>query len=211
MRKTWLLLPLTAALWACTKYVRVEVPPKRPLAPYGTLGIIDFETNASPEVGHFAAQQFEAYVQQGQPGTPFVELGSREKALAAVAARELDVDALRKLGAKYGLGGIVMGSLSYSQPQTNLSVTDVVKGAGSAGQYVKGDIIAKLVDAKSGAGVWSESAWVKTQVSGVNVSNLKDIKINAGQGQDPRRDMIPELVDIVSEDLRPSWVRQKAK
>src|SRR5439155_11508127 len=92
-----LLLSL-AMLWGCSNTVLVSVPPRMDLKGYGTLGIVDFASNSDRTIDVHATRQFQEQVQAAQPGTRFIELGHRDALLASVGARQLDVDAARRIG-----------------------------------------------------------------------------------------------------------------
>ena len=69
-----------------------------------------------------------------------MELGSREEMLAAVGSRQLDAAALRRIGEKYGVDAIFIGNIAYSQPKTDVRVTDATKLEGGMRIEVRGDI-----------------------------------------------------------------------
>lgn len=50
--------------------------------------------------------------------------------LAAVRARQLDTDALKKIGQKYGVDAVFLGEITYSEPRTDVRVTDITKMEG---------------------------------------------------------------------------------
>src|ERR671938_1865899 len=95
-----------AILGACAHTVLVPVPPRVDLQGYGTLGIVDFNSNSERAISARATRQFQEQVQAAQPGTRFVELGERQQLLAAVGARQLDALSLRKIGEKYGVSAV---------------------------------------------------------------------------------------------------------
>lgn len=175
-----LLLSL-AMLWGCTRTVLVPVPPRMDLRSYGTLGIVEFASNSDSAINTRATREFQAHIHSAQPGTPFVELGSREAVLAAVGGRQLDAGALRKIGEKYGVNAIFVG-----------------------------DISSRLVETRTGATVWSSSAWATRQVGRVSVSPEGGVS-GAIRSSNPREDMVPALVYHLTQDFRPGSVRQRVK
>jgi hypothetical protein len=84
-----------ATLWGCSHTVLVPVPPRMDLKSYGTLGIVEFASNSDPAINAHATRQFQEHIQAAQPGTPFLDLGSREAVLAALNFWLLDVDTLK--------------------------------------------------------------------------------------------------------------------
>jgi hypothetical protein len=70
----------------CSHTVLVTVPPRMELKGYGTLGVIEFSSNSGLGSAR-ATQQLQEQIQSAQPGTRFIELGSRETVLAAVGPK----------------------------------------------------------------------------------------------------------------------------
>jgi len=185
------------------------VPPPVDLAPYRTLGVIEFTSNATGAINGRATQQLQEQVQAAQPGTRFIELGSREAVLAAVGRNQLDADAAKRIGRKYGVAAVFVGELAYSDPKTDIRVSDLTKLEGGVRTEVKGDISARLLETETGASVWSNSGWVRRQVGRLNVSEYG--VSGAVSKSDPREEMVTALVFQLTHDFRPSTTRQPAK
>ena len=211
MRRTagWLLL-LLVTLWGCSNTVLVPVPPRMELKEYGTLGVTEFSSNYTPAVNARATRELQSRIHAAQPGTRLVELGSREVLLATIGSRQLDPEALKKIGAKYGVDAIFVGEIAYSEPKTNITINSTSKLEGSARTDVRGDISARLVETRTGAAVWSSSAWATRQVGRVDVSGYQGVSTTV-RNSDVRDDMVQTLVLHLTEDFRPSTVRQKVK
>src|SRR5262245_50592213 len=78
-----LLLASLAVLWGCSSNtVVVSVPPRMQLQNYGTLGLVQFDSNSHPGINEQTTREFESHLHSAQPGTRIVELGSREQLLA---------------------------------------------------------------------------------------------------------------------------------
>jgi hypothetical protein len=204
-----LLLSL-AMLWGCSRTVLVPVPPRMDLRSYETLGIVEFASNSDRSINVHATRKFQEQVQAAQPGTRFIELGNREALLAAVGGRQLDADALRKIGEKYGVAAIFLGDIAYSEPKTEIRLTDVTRLEGGARTEIRADISSKLVETRTGASVWSSSAWAKRQIGRLSVSAERGVRAAASQSN-PREEMVPALVYQLTHDFRPSSVRQPAR
>jgi hypothetical protein len=189
--------------------VLVTVPPRVDLKGYGTLGVVDFTSSSSGAAGTRATQQLQEQVQAAQPGTRFIELGSREAVLAAVGRNQLDADAAKRIGKRYGVDAVFLGEIAYSDPKTEMRVNDLTKLDAALRTEVKGDISARLVETASGASVWSNSGWVRRQLGRVNVSE-QGISGSMTKA-DPREEMVPALVYQLTHDFRPTTERQPAK
>lgn len=211
MRKfTASMLLALAGFCGCTSTELVTVPPRMDLHGYGTLGIIDFTSNASPAINARATRRFEEQVQAAQPGTRFVDLGSREGVLAALNSSQFDPDTLKNLGSRFGVDAVFLGEIVYSDPKTDVRINDLTKLDGGVRTEVRGDISSRLVETRTGAGVWSSSAWARRQVGRLEVSSTQGVSSSTSSG-DPREDMLPDLVRWLTLDFRPGTVRQKIK
>lgn len=196
-----------ALLCGCSGSVLVPVPARMDLKGYGTLGIIEFNSNSGSALNAQATRRFQEQIQAAQPGTPFIELGPRETLLAAVGSGRLDADAYRKIGAKYGVAAVFVGEIAYSELKTDIRVNDLARLEGGVRAEMRGDISSRLVDARSGASVWASSAWAKRQVGRLNVSTEHGVSA-AMTKSDPREEMVPALVYQLTHDFRPGTVRQ---
>ena len=193
-----------------TRTIVVPVPPRVDLQPYRILGIVDFSANADPTVSQIATRQFQERVQDGQPGTRFVELGAREKLLGVVGAAQFDAEAMRKIGAKYHVDAVFLGEIAYSDPKTDVRVGDPFRMQGAVSTEMRGDLSARLIETKSGASVWSSSSWAKRQLGSARVSIDHGISGRVTQSN-PRHDMVPNLVYHVTTDFRPTSVRRRVE
>lgn len=204
-----LLLSLIVSL-GCSKTVLVPVPPRIDLKTYGTVGIVQFSSNSDPAITTYATQQFQEHLQGAAPGTPILELGNRDAVLAAVGAAQLDSDALTKIGKKYNVSAVFLGDLVYSEPKTEVRVRDLKKLEGGVRSEIRGDLSTKLMETRSGASVWSSSAWATRQFGNFSLSTRQGV--NARLGDDnPRKEMVPTLMHHVTEDFRATYIRKKVE
>ncbi len=204
------LLLLLALLAGCSRTVLVPVPPRVDLSTYRTVGIVEFASNSERAINAHATRQFQEQIQAAQPGTRFIELGDRQALLAAVGGRQLDIDAFRKIGEKYGVAAVFLGDIAYSEPRTDVKIADLQKLEGGVRTEVRGDISSRLMETASGASVWSSSAWARRQLGSVNVSAEHGVSGSVSKSN-PRDEMVPALVYQLTHDFRPSSVRQPAQ
>ena len=193
-----------------SKTVLVHVPPQLDMGAYATTGIIEFAALADAAVAQHATRQFQESVQRAQPGTRFLELGTREHVLAAVGARELDTEAIKKIGQKYGVAALFLGEITYSDPKVDIVVVDPLKLQGSVKAEVKGDMSSRLMETNSGASVWSSSSWAKRQLGSVRVSGEIGISGRVSQSN-PREEMVRDMVYHLTHDFRSTSVRQRVE
>ena len=210
-RAGFMLLLLSFALvWGCSSTVLVPVPPRMDLRGYGTLGIIEFSSNADPAINAHATRRFQEHIQAAQPGTRFIELGSREAVLAAIGSRQFDVDTLKQIGSKYSVDAIFLGDLTYSEPKTDIDIKDLTKLEGKVRTEIRGDMTSRLMESRTGASVWSNSAWATRQIGRLSVSAEQGVSGGMSQGND-REEMLPTLVHYLTGDFRATSIRQRVK
>lgn len=207
--RTFALLAMLAILWGCAKTVLVPVPPRVDLSRYGTLGVVEFSSNADGGIEARATRRFEEQVQTAQPGTPLIELGGREAMLASVGGTRFDPETVRRVGEKYRVDAVFVGEIAYSRPKTDVRVTDISRLQGDVRSEMRGDISARLFEARSGASVWSGSAWATRQIGRVSVSEY-GVRANTSTA-DPREEMLPALLYHLTGDFRPSTVRRRVE
>jgi hypothetical protein len=198
-----------ALLAGCSRSVLVQVPPRVDLASHGTLGVVQFASNGGPAVAARATRDFQAHIHGAQPGTRLVDLGSREAVLAAVEARDFDQAALRKIGEKYGVDAVFLGEVTYSDPKTRVKISDLTRLAGTASTTVRGDMTCKLVETRTGASVWSSGSWATRRIGRVSVSPERGV-VGQADSEDPREAMLAAMLGHLTDDFRPSTVRQRA-
>src|SRR5258708_33183721 len=127
-----------ALLWGCSHTELVPVPPRIDLRTYGTLGIVEFASNADAAVNIHATRQFQEQIQSAQPGTPFLALGSREPVPGAVGSRQLDAGTVKEVGEKYRVDAVFVGDIVYSDPKTDVKITHLTKLDGSGHHEIRG-------------------------------------------------------------------------
>ncbi len=211
--KLSILLPfLSLGVLGCadSHYVTVSVPPEVDLKSYQAVGIIELGSNADAAINRYATERFQSSVQSAQPGTRLVELGTAESVLAAIGASQLDADAIKKIGTRFGVAAVFQGHITYSEPRVKIGggITDLATLQGGARAEMRGDMFVKLVETKTAASVWSNSSWVTKQLGGVSASSDGGI-VGTVRSSNPREEMVPVLVREVVTGLRESTVRRR--
>jgi hypothetical protein len=208
-RKDWpLALLLSLALSGCGgNYVTVRVPPQVDLRAYEAIGVIEL-ASGDAALGRYATERLQSSLQSAQPGTRLLELGTEQSVLAAVGASRLDAEAIKKIGAKFGVVALFQGNLSYSNPKVKIGgLTDMAIAQGGVRADLRGDMFLKLLETKTAASVWSNSSWATRK--------LGDVRLSSGgvsgsvQSLDPQREMVPDLVREVTTGLRETTQRQR--
>ena len=200
---------VAALLWGCAHTVLVSVPPRMDLSAYPSIGIVSFSSNAK-NVGPYATQQFEEYVQSGQAGVRVVEIPASEgERLGKPGAP--DAEAVRALGRKYNVAAVFVGDVSYTTIQPTIKVNDLLNGDASAKANITGALTVRLVETGSGATAWTRSAAVRRTLAGISGSKEQPVLISGSSSLDPRSEMVPGLAEAVTGDFHPTTVRRRAE
>jgi hypothetical protein len=205
-----IMLGLVLLAGCASQTVLVRVPPQIDMGAYRTTGIVEFTSNADPALGQYATRQFQESVQAAQPGTRFIELGTREDVLDAIGAKQLDAQAIRKIGAKFAVDALFVGDLVYSEPKYDINMIDPLRMQAAVKSEVKGDVSSKLLETKSGASIWSSSAWAKRQLASMRVSAESGVS-GRMSNPSPHHDMVPDMVHHLTHAFRATSVRQRVE
>lgn len=191
------------ALQGCA-HEQVEVPPRIQLDRWPTLGIIEFRNAAEPELASLATSQFVQMLHAAQPGTPILELGSERHVLEVVGRDALDFEAVRALGERFGVDAIFAGELALDAPKPRVSVGEAFESI-AARADVTGRLSTRLLDARSGASVWSSSSSGSAPVAHFGLSQGSGPVFGVGDPRDAWLDLVGLLVYEHRYDFEPSW------
>ena len=206
MRRSLALTAVTLGLFVflgCAK-PKVWVEPRIDLHEYGTLGLVQFDS----ERGHgpMATQQFLAAVHQAQAGVPVLELGTLPRVLRSVGKSEMGPEAVRAIGEKYGVDAVVVGDLDIEKPRPNFSVQSFAQASASA--EILGTLNARILAARSGATIWTDEARGKRTIASLNMSAGTQPSFGAVDPDGEDAKLVAWLVDRITGDFRGYWARQ---
>jgi hypothetical protein len=190
------------AAFGCAK-PRVWQPPRIDLRSYGTLGLVEFRS--ADEHGAEATRQFLTTLHAAQAGVPVLELGALPPLLRSVGHQTLDPEAARAIGERYRVGVLVVGDLQIDEPRPTFSVQSFTQA--NAGAEIRGSLDARILDARSGATIWSNGARGKRNVAHLNLSAGSRPDFGAVDPKGEHAELIRWLVERVTGDFRGRWVR----
>ncbi len=195
------------ALGGCCK--RVLVPPLVDLKQNEVVGIIEFRLEEQGKLSGYATSRFLRAITKDQPGVQIVELGKETDVLAAVGHSSLTPDAIKAIGEKYGLNGLIVGTIEISDIQPHFEFGLGLPHA-SASARVKATLTARLVRTDNAATVWTGTAQSERTVGQVTVAK----GFFSFDADDPERaygELINDLVNKSTRDFRNRWkcVRRK--
>lgn len=203
----FVLLALAAACAARTRTVSVMVPPQIDLKAREVIGVIGFTAPSKGGLGPLVTRRFVESARRDQGLVRIVELGSVNDALRSVGRDRLDADALAAIGRAAGVKTILVGALTVSKvkPDVRLGV-DLRSGSVSA--EVDATLAVQMIEASSGASLWSRSAGARRSVGHVSLLGGGHFYLDA---DDPARaygGLVDALVERVARPFHVSWERR---
>jgi hypothetical protein len=182
---------------------RVLVPPRVELKPWGNLGMIRLESNAKGTLPEYTSQRLLRSIQEAQPGTPVVELGTMSHVLGAIGRSDLDLEAIKLLGTKYGIGAVVVGKLDVQKVKPAIKIGALMKNM-TVSAYVEATLLTRLLETNAGATVWSNSAQGRENVASVSLMK-GDTWFDAKEPDKAYGSLVEQLVSVVTDDFRSYW------
>lgn len=202
-------LGIALGLTACSSSRTVQVPPRVDLAEFGAVGLIEFSSSrVADDLRQEANREFLAAIQAAQPGTPVLELGEERRLLDEVQGSSLNPEALRAIGQKNGVDVILYGVLDAKEVRPKLSVGTGLESL-SARAEIEGSLIAKMIDTRTGATLWSCSASDRRTLAALSVSGGGVTGAGANHPDEARSELFRSLVVRATSDFRPTWRKVK--
>jgi hypothetical protein len=202
-----IMIPIFAG---CSHTERILIPPQMDLRPYGTVGIIEFSTNAESDLKQYATQEYIQTVQRAQPGVRILELGGKDHVLKKVGQGQLDPAAIRAIGAAYHVDVLVFGQLSVSDPKPNVRLSSTWESL-QAGVDIEASLMTKLWETDSGVTLWTNSSRRRKSVARFAADTSGNINIGASDPKDSYGKLVPDLVYTNTTDFRSRYEYRKVK
>jgi len=194
----------------CSHTEKILIPPPMDLRPYGTVGIIEFATNAESDLKQYATQEYIHAVQAAQPGVRMLELGAKEQVLKKVGRAELDPEAVRAIGAAYRIDVLIFGQLSVSDPKPNVRLSSTWESL-KVGADIEASLMTKLWETDSGVTLWTNSSRRRKSVARLKADTGGNVRFGASDPKDSCGKLVSALVYANTTDFRSSYEYRKVK
>jgi hypothetical protein len=198
---------VAVAACGCSSRVRVMVPPQIDLKTHEIIGVIDFPCGTQDALGPVATSRFIEAARQDQGMVRFTRLGTEGEVLEAVGQSRLDAAAFKAIGEHYGVQTIVTGELDLSEVRPNFSVFSLHTLGVSAD--VQATLSVQMVEAATGASLWSRSAGATRRIGGASFSTNKNVTLDMDDPDNAYADLVNHLVHAVTPDFRATWTWQR--
>ena len=194
----------TLALSACaSKYA--QVPPRLDLRQHGQVALVTF---SAPEehrgISELATRRFAEALLAGQPGVELLELPASDSVLRSFPRGTDPVVLAQALGEARGIPAVFVGELRVSgvKPRARVGVDDLRLRA-----TVSADLGVRLLSTRAGGTLWRSSSSASGTVGGVALAGgLPSVSLR--DREEAYDEIVGTLVERVSADLRPTWVKQ---
>jgi hypothetical protein len=192
------------ALFACSaKYT--QVAPRLDLRPHGQVALVTF---SGPEehrgMSELATRRFAEALLAGQPGVELLELSASDSVLRSLPRGTDPIVLAQKIGEAKGIPAVFVGELKVSgvKPRAHLGVDDLKLRA-----TVSAELGVRLLSTRAGGTLWRSSSRASGTVGRVALAGgLPSVAMR--DSEEAYDEVVATLVDNVSADLRPTWVKQ---
>jgi len=192
MKKTVLVL-IAAALAVSSLGCFHLFPPRVNLERMGTIGLVEFRSEAKGNIASYATRIFLEILLKSQPAARIKELGREEDVLREIGAGRFTQDALAAVGSRYGVDTVILGTLEISNIRPRVDVLSIITTLRVSAD-IEAVLSARLLDLGDGTTVWAGTAHDRESVGQVSVVKGGGVIFDA---QDPERAYGPMMRDLV--------------
>jgi hypothetical protein len=191
----------SAAVVAIACGPKVLVPPRVDLEPFPNVGLATFSIeNAKGDLNEMATQQFLSELFNAQPDVRVIEIGPLERLIEEAGRERLDREVLRLVAAEYDVPVIFTGHMTVSNVTPEASLYRFP----SVAAVVSVQLTVRMLEAESGATLWSRSARATEGVGEVGVTG-GEIVFSAQHPDEAYGHLVQHLVVEITHDLRPTY------
>ena len=196
--------------FGCSSTIVVERPPRFVLANYRAIGIVEFSTNDQNGLGPLTTRQFMQAMQEAQPGTVLLELGSEDEVLRQVGKGHMDFEAAKAIGTRFNVDAVVTGFIETSdiKPRIHFSM-DLSSLRAQA--KVQGTLGAKIYETDRGGTAWTAERSREWTVAKLSGGLNQAPRIGVSDKEAKLQNMVSKLAYSATADFRPRYVRERKK
>jgi len=192
-----LVVSLTAMAVSCLGLF----PPRINLEPMGTIGLIEFQSEAKGNIAEYASQVFLEFLLRSQPYARIKELGRESEVLGNIGVDHLGPEAYEALRNRYGVDTVFFGSLEVSKIRPRVDLAAIITSLGVSAE-VDAVMMSRLIDTHSQTTIWTASAHERATVAQVSVFKSGDIFFDASNPEQAYGPLIRDLVHRTTRDFR---------
>ena len=186
---------------------KVRVPPRVDLRGWTGIGLITVHSTGPSNVEVRATQELMQAIHASQPGVALLELGEQRRVLSKVGSHDLDPDAVRAIGARYGVDAILVAHLELTEAKPKLRVSTSLDAL-SAEARIRGAFDARLLRTSNGATVWTTGSHGSRSIAHLRAQRRSPVAFGAGDAEQAYVELVRSLVYEATHELRPTWQRR---
>lgn len=206
-RLTTILTLMTLAAGCGAKHQVVQLPPRIDLRAHETIGVVQFDSDADGSLAEVATRRFVESARRDQGLVRTVALGPGDRALSDLGSDRWSPDAFVALGRERGLRSVLVGRLSVSDVRPDLRIAATLR-SGSLSAQVDATLDVELIEAASGASLWSASSRATRSVGHISVLRGKQFVFDAENPDAAYGELVDHLVEQVARDFHARWERR---
>jgi hypothetical protein len=191
----------------CSKRVTYRIPPRVDLTQHEMIGVIEFNSSEKGELAPLATRRFTEAARAEQGLVRMVGFGPQKDALDSVGKKQLNPDAYKALGTEHGVKTILVGEITISDIKPAVQISGGFD-SGSLSAKVDATLAVELIEASTGASIWSSSARATHSVGHLSVFKGGGFVFDAEDPDDAYGGLVDSLVAHVTRDFRVTYERR---
>lgn len=186
---------------------QVWVGPRVDLKPYEIIGMVEFTSASKGKLAGLTTRRFAEAARRDQNMIRMVDVGTKPAALASVGLAQWNAGSCRAVGRKHNARTLFVGTLTMSNVRPSVQLSALFK-SGQVTAQVDATLEVEMIEAETGASIWSRSASATRTLGQVSVFGGKDFVFDADDPERAYGDLVDFLVSRVAADLQGSWQTQ---
>ena len=187
---------------------RVWVGPRIDLHPYETIGMVQFTSTSKGELAGLTTRRFAEAARRDQDMLRMVDVGTPQQALASSGGGAWSPEACRAIASKHGLKSMFRGTLTVSKVHPNVQLSALLR-SGTVTATVDATLEVEMIEAETGASIWSRSASASRSMGQVSVYNGREFGFNAADPDAAYGELVDALVSQAARDFQGYWTTER--
>jgi hypothetical protein len=187
---------------------RVWMGPHVDLHPYETIGMVQFTTTSKGELAGLATRRFAEAARRDQDMLRMVDVGTQQQALASSGGGAWTPEACRAIGRKNGVKSLFRGTLTVSKVRPSVQLSALFR-SGQVTATVDATLEVEMIEAETGASIWSRSASATRSMGQVSVYGGHEFAFDAADPDAAYGDLVDALVSQAARDFQGYWATQQ--
>ena len=194
------------ALSACGAHY-AQVPARLDLEPYGRVGLVTFATEqGDKQWSTLATQRFAEALLASQSRIELIELPVSDSTAQALAVADDPSALLAAIGRDRHVPAVFLGRLTVSGVKPRGGLINAARGLNVRAE-VSAQLSVRLLSTGSGGTMWRSSSIANGTVGHLALADATP-SVSVRNPDDAYGQLVGELVQNVTRDLRPTWAKQ---